>query len=418
MLADTKELRNFLNLASGITKGAGNWSPILQCAKAEKGKLTATNLEVVVQKSFKGIAPEKDFCVPIKLLSDIVKKIETDEVEITQEGDSEISVNGKFRILTLDAEQFPMTNLEVVASDTEKVVFSRKALQAVLPAASTEAAESGYKLSLLNICQKGLVATDGHRLHLSREKPVGLTADLLIPLQTAKILAKHGGENPLIAVLSKTLKEETEKAEDVDLGGLTKAQLVDLNEDYFGLDLPKKATAATVKDMLLSKVKEIEGKEVKKVPYAGQAVLDDNTMLQFRLGDGAFPQWEAVFPKCTPEAVVSADRNDVLKVLDQAMVITDQQYRAAKFTINGTFAILTQRPEVGSYETKTIPAKSISHVSEGGIEGGMNVRYVSDALRACPEDDVEISFYGQAGKINQAIFASGNFQGLVMGMRV
>jgi len=145
------------------------------------------------------------FCLPAATCKSIVESLDkdTDTVEIVRSAQAEnfmqtsmVRIGDHFRDLGMfPAEDFPAISFDSVQKeeDTGKTTISRESVLRLLPATSRE--EDGFTLRLINFDHEHgeAVATDGHRLHLTKAEVAGKTWGL--PAFAAKTMASCVGKD-------------------------------------------------------------------------------------------------------------------------------------------------------------------------------------------------------------------------------
>ena len=172
--------------------------------------LSATNLEASWITTLQSEGGPISRPVPARILLAEVKALPegTEAVELLFKAGT-VSVNGRCDIITQDADEFPEIDLPAFEATTHEgnrpasgcpdvgapshVGNLTEALKAVMPAVSSD--ETRYALTgvYFDFASSKLVGTDGFRMHAEDIEPDDLTIKAaLIPLKSAKIIAKHG----------------------------------------------------------------------------------------------------------------------------------------------------------------------------------------------------------------------------------
>jgi len=252
-----------------------------------------------------------------------------------------------------------------------------------------------------------IVATDGHRLHMAQGPE--FPGAMFLPLAATKALL--AGKNASILLTPEFPEAVQPESIDPDiLTGLTKKQLISLNEDYFGFEeLPDKV--GEIRELFMaemqSKIKPVPTRVDKVRIDTGKAVFGIRTM------DVRFPDYHAVLPKLETTQFVKVKKSAFHGALDQSLTMSDSKYKAVKITANGNgiMEMLSTNPEVGQYERTNLEMQgSVDPV----FEHGFNPAFLIEASAAIQTDDLEIGL-SSSGMMS---FSTENFKALVMPMRI
>lgn len=388
--------------------------PILECGKVKDGYLYATNLDIGVEIPMMSQEPpsKETFTFPLKRMTEIVKSLESETVELL-ENDGVMSVNGGlFEINVLPADEFP--DFEIPENIATQAVVGKDALKNVLPAVTKEEYVSGVYFD----AEAGrIVATDGHRLHM--EPAIVNDLSFLLNADHAKALLKTAGKDDSEITLGvntrKILIEDTQVGGPEILNDLTKTQLINLADDFFGLKFTAKDKVADIRKAMADTMEA-----TKPAPEYREEVQH----LVVKLGDASFvmrplitkfPDYHAVVPD-TFAYDVKVQRGEFLNAVTQALTMANERYKAVRLTFNGksTIEMEALNPEVGSYRRLSVPMKG--HV-EPAIESGYNPVYLRDIMNITKDDESEFSL-GLNDATKPLVFTQGTFTGLVMPMRV
>lgn len=173
--------------------------PALECVRlATQGtilEVTATDLEVRITRRIPAeIESEGTALVPAKLLSDVVRSLDSSEALRLECRDSTVTVEtpyGRYQIAGLPADEFPQAEeppegaLEISTKATERIIHS------VLFAASDDTLRPALTGVLFEIAGQEFraVATDGYRLsRLRTPLETTVTGTFLVPAATVKLL--------------------------------------------------------------------------------------------------------------------------------------------------------------------------------------------------------------------------------------
>jgi DNA polymerase III beta subunit len=153
--------------------------------------IKATDIENYWVRSLgAGATSDVSVCIPLDIVIREIKALDKEitTVELSFE-DETVSVNGRCRIHTMPAEDFPTTP-KVTGKDMTITEFASKVAR-VLPAAGN----SDTRYTLNSICIDRavgyLVATDGSRLHRTAIDKVEKAEQLLLPRRSAELIVKH-----------------------------------------------------------------------------------------------------------------------------------------------------------------------------------------------------------------------------------
>ena len=174
---DLKELINGLNMVS-IATNVKTTMPILEGvlieAYQDKLKLTTNNLELGCEHTFEcQINEEGKTVVDIRMLNEIVRKIEDERVEIYIEDNLFIlkSINGVFKLATMNANDYPKLPVFNVESSIElnQNIFKDMIKRSIFCVSSDENRPI-YNGALIKVENNILtvVAVDGFRLALRK----------------------------------------------------------------------------------------------------------------------------------------------------------------------------------------------------------------------------------------------------------
>jgi DNA polymerase-3 subunit beta len=314
--------------------------PILQCVKltAEKNSLTvaATDMEVAIRYHDEQVQVEEEgeSVLPADKLRDIVRESIDDTLSIETSGET-LSIKGQdsvFKIYTQKGEDFPPVPDFEGHADVEVPAGPFK--QLINQTAFAAARESTrYAFNGVLMVAKGkkitLVATDGRRLALARGD-----------LANAEKLDKEG-----------------------------KSAIV-----------PSKALGLL--DKLLGDPEELVGiqfRENQIIFHTSSATLTSN------LVEGQFPPYEDVIPK-DADKKMQATTADLLNAVKRAALLTSEESRGVRFSLNKKGLVLTSRvPEAGE-STINYPCR----FDGADVEIGFNPQFVADALKVVDQDEITL----------------------------
>lgn len=199
LLINRKEFQEALSVARDFTDRRSSM-PVLThlLIGADTGActLTATDLEKAWTRRLECFGDDVRRCVPLSVLYSEVKALDADisEVELHFTPGA-VRVNRRCEIRTLPAEDFPI-QAEFEGEDIEVPGLSGK-IARVLPAAGE--GDTRYTLNgvYLDFEKGSMVGTDGHRMHIEQIPTAKAGQKIIIPRQTAALMAKHGSADIL-----------------------------------------------------------------------------------------------------------------------------------------------------------------------------------------------------------------------------
>lgn len=172
---------------------------ILICAKGEVITLTGYNLELGINTQiYADIVKEGSIVIPAKLFTDIVRKVDSDDIEISVNDKDMVQINAgnsSFNIPGMAALEFPEL---ATVSDENQIKMSQSLFKSLVNqvtfAASTSAENSPMFAGICFDLQKEditVVALDGFKLGLRREKcNFENESKLIVPVKTIQELLK------------------------------------------------------------------------------------------------------------------------------------------------------------------------------------------------------------------------------------
>jgi DNA polymerase-3 subunit beta len=303
--------------------------------------LLATDLDLSVQAKIP--APEVEIgetgktCVSARKLMELVRELETDEVEVSLEGSQlEVRAGGRFALVTADPSDFPEipgegkgTALEIPAGRLQRLI--RRTAYAVATD-ETRPELTGVYMQVLPD-ELRTVATNGHRLALASLKgSFPLEKNFLIPTKS----------------LNHLLRMMSDPEESVQIRG-------DGAYVYFQLG---------------------------------------NRTLVTRLLEGPFPRYEQVIPKNNPH-VVRVNVASFTAMLRRALVIADPSSKQVRIQLSpGKIQMLVRTQNVG----EAVEEMDADYDGEE-VRIGFNGGYLQDLLRTFDSEMAQMEFAGstQAG---------------------
>ena len=172
--------------------------------KAEDGKLTmsASDLDLSIQDTVSAEVSESgSVIVMARLFSDIVRKLPGEEVQVEFSDESNVfikSLNSEFKIIGMNADEFPVVNSET--DESEFIEFDKSTFREMIDktsfAASIDEARGVITGVLLELSQEEIqmVAIDGFRMAINRrtmynEKPYRFIIPARILNELSRIIA-------------------------------------------------------------------------------------------------------------------------------------------------------------------------------------------------------------------------------------
>lgn len=317
-----------------------NTMPILANVhiEAAEGRINtmATDLEVFIKDSTEAdVAEQGSMTVNARKLFEIVKELPDNTVAVSAGGEDKVNVKGgkaRFNVMGLPAKDFPVfptfdeTKLHVVEKESLKEMVDKTSF-----AVSTD--ETRYNINgFLLEKDEGvirMVATDGHRLAVI-EKPDGAGTGL------------EGGSK--------------------------------------GVLMPRKGVMEMRKLL-----EEKEGEYYLGVTEKNAVMKKDDTVINIRLLEGEFPDYNKVIPRENDKEVL-ADRAAFLASLKRVSILSMDKIKGVKFSLNPSTLVLTSSsPDIGE-ATEELDVE----YSGEPVEVAFNAKYFIDMLEATEEERVRI----------------------------
>jgi len=357
-----------LNLSQGVVEKKTTipiLSNVLVEADGDRIQLTATDLELGIRCSCPARVKKAGAgTIPARRLLDYVRLLPDADVQVKLQDNHWASLTcgrSKTRIAGMSRESFPeLPEMPEVLAEIPIGVLAGMISKTVF-AISTE--ESRFTLNgALLVLRKGglvMVATDGHRL----------------------AMIESSGELPGIGAAYRAL-------------------------------LPRKA---------MLELQKLAGDSD---PAAVVRFSGDDNHLFFKLGErlllsrkltGNFPDYERVLPKDQPNAV-SLNREEFRAAIDRVSQFSDERSKAIRVRVGeGEVKVHSSLSETGESE-EIIPAEY--HGSP--VEIGFNSQYLSDFLRAVPNEEISFLFKDPltAGELRPSGEKADNYRYVIMPMRI
>jgi len=298
--------------------------------------ITATDLEIEmsVELALDNPCQDGDITVPARKLVDICRSLSADSLIEFQLLDTRLKVQSgknRFSLSTIAAQEFP--NIEDARFD-ESLSISSQSLKELIDKTQFAMAQQDVRYYLNGMLfefeQNKLltVATDGHRLALSRLELEGESV-------SDKVQA---------IVPRKGVMEATKLLSSSD----TQCQLK-FNNNHLRIVL-------------------------------------DNYIFTSKLVDGRFPDYDKVLPKQAKRALVS-NREAIKDAFSRASILCNEKFRGVRLNLsNNKLVIHANNPEQEEAEIEL----DVDYSSED-MEIGFNVGYLVDALNAIKTEKVQFN---------------------------
>ncbi len=344
--------------------GSKSSMPVLEgiLLSAEKGKLTliSYNLEMGMKKEiFARCEKEGDIVINARLLADILRRMDGNEVEISV--DDKLNCHLKsgeatFDIMGMDAACFP--EMPSVA-ETNKIVINSDVLNdmvrgTIFAAAQTEGAKpilTGINFSVSEGFLQ-VVAIDGYRLAIRKEK-TDINKEISFTVS-----------NKAIAEVVKIIDEETENIE------------IFINERLICFNLN------------------------------GYSFIS-------RLLEGEFVNYKKTLPEEHKQRVVVNTR-DLINTIERVSLLINESFSTpVRCYFNELNVVFTCATSVGR-ATETFNTK----LEGTNFEIGLNSRYLLEALRAANTEKIQILFNGPNAGVLILPTDSDEFKYMIMPMRL
>ena len=391
-------------------------------------KISATDMEVAWTKIISCKGPKISKCIPAALLLKEVKALPVDIVEVILTfKDKLVSVNGRCRIFTLPAEDFPKWP-DIKGWTEMKIDNFTGALQRV--SAAMGDGDTRYTLNgaLLDFKSNMIVATDGHRLHRDDAKVwEGEAAPMIIPRRAVQLMVKYPlTEAPKLTRVKPFIahdKMDLPVNYELDVCG-HKVKVSYKPEKHNGQFWGAKVTWASplsdddmiYKEPLIKAIREygtlkeyIQRLSEKKYFQKNKTVFINASKTHItypaaggemlvRAIEGTFPNWNQVIPKNNP-VKITFKTSDFLQNMEGALPLTHDS-NTVTLKVNGSMIIETNSPDRGNYKWH-IPCKTIG--KKGEVDIRFNAKYLIDALKSydSPEATIEMAESSAPALVNK-----------------
>ncbi|NVK23107.1 MAG: DNA polymerase III subunit beta [Kangiellaceae bacterium] len=311
-------------------------SNVLMVVDDSKLSLTATDLEVELKAdvALEGEFEPGEITVPARKLLDIVRSLGDGETVKVDMGENRLKVatpSSRFSLSTMPANEFP--NVEETAS-LVSLNLSQTILKSLIEKTQFAMAQQDVRYYLNGMLFEfdndkfTTVATDGHRLALSRE-----TVEIDADDKVSAIIPRKG-----VLELSRLLEHSD----------------------------------ATVSMSLSSNHIKITG---------------DHYSFTSKLVDGRFPEYDKVLPR-NGDKVVIADRELVKESLSRASILCNEKFRGVRLMLsNEQVRLHANNPEQEEAEVEF----GVDY-NGSDLEIGFNVGYMIDVMNTIKTPQVKMTF--------------------------
>ena len=333
---------------------------LMECG-SDTLSLTGYDFEFGINTTFAVDVEEPgEIVINAKILCDIIRKIEDEDVTVETNGNSVSIISGavKYNITGIDAKEYP--ELPSVTGgyplELEQKLLYSMIMQTVFAVADNESSKpvyTGLKFTLEN-GELTLVGVDGYRLAIRKEK------------------VNYSGDEINFIVPKKTIKELI--------------KLTDIESD---------------KNILVSVGRRHIIFEV------------ENYTIISRLLDGDFIDYKTALPKAVTTTVL-VNTNDAVKCIDKTLpVIENNQKNPIKCIFDNDEMRVSTVSSIGRVVNST-------HANTSGdrIEIGFNSKFMLDALSAADTDEIRIELAGPVSPAKIMPIEGEGFIFLVLPMRL
>lgn len=381
-------------------------------------RITATDLEVAWTKIISCKGAKIAICVPAALLLKEVKALPLDVSEVILIfKDKSVSVNGRCKIFTLPADDFPKrpdikgwTELKI-----DNFIGALKKVSAAMGDGDSRYTLNGAYLDFKN---NTVIATDGHRLHRDDTKVWdGQAEPVIIPRRAVQLMIKYPLTEAPKLTRSKpfTMHDKMDLPANYELDVCGHKVKVSYKPEkhsgqFWGAEVtwtsPLSDKDMLYREPLIKAIKEfgtlkeyIQRLSEKKYLQKNKTVFinvskthmtypaADGEML-VRAIEGTFPKWHDVIPKNNP-VKITFKASDFLQNMEGALPLTHDS-NTVTLKVNGAMIIETNSPDRGTYKWH-IPCKATG--KKGEIDIRFNAKYLIDALKSydIPEAVIEMA---------------------------
>lgn len=367
--------------------------------KAEDGRCTLTASNYVM--TWRTTIPIKSGtvarCVPAGLLLKEVEALDEPMVRLEFK-ENVVSVNGRCKIFTLDAKEFPA--MPVVEGSDVCMLRLSESIKRVLPAVGEK--DTRYTLNgiFVDIPKNKLVGTDGHRMHIDT---VTMTASkgvkpFILPREAAAIIMKHppvpenfditeaepvayGKHEFSVPGYGGKIKAEinppvTDKAPFISVSFNGPVSETGYKSEMIQADDFKRYGLAAVKSRATELFNQFNRPFTVTVGETHISFVLAGGLMTVMTIAGTFPDYEKIVPT-ENQVKVSFRVEDFNRILGGALPLSNG---TIKLTINGAMRIQSSDPNAGEYQWE-IPATTVGK-KKAEIVVGLNSKYLTDAIKA------------------------------------
>ncbi|MGY6629948.1 MAG: DNA polymerase III subunit beta [Wenzhouxiangella sp.] len=323
-------------------------------------RITGTDMEVeLVARANAEVAQSGSITVPARKLVDICRAL-PDGVQMNiQLNDDKLAIHAgrsRFTLSTLPASEFPSSDQSESLASYQ---VSQSKLRRLVDKTSFAMAHQDVRHYLNGLLlefrgdQLRAVATDGHRLALSE-----MDADL-------------PGEQRSLIVPRKGVLEINRILEDID-----EPLNVIVGQGFLRIDR-------------------------------------ERIIMTTKLIDGRFPDYEAVIPMATDNAL-QANRSEMIDALQRAAILSNEKYRGVRLDMEpGIVRVVAHNPQQEEAIEEIEAEHNFDH-----LKVGFNVNYLLDALNAIDGDQVRVALRDANSSCLVTAIDSDNVRQVVMPLKL
>jgi DNA polymerase III sliding clamp (beta) subunit (PCNA family) len=385
---------------------------LLDCDGQGNGRVLATDLEVAWTKVLKVKGPKAARCVPGALLLKEIKALPTSEAEVVLEfRENIVSVNGRCKIFTLNADDFPTLPKIEKWTDLQIDNFV-SGLKEVSPAMGEDDTRFTLNGVLLDIDKKRVAATDGHRLHFEDITIRGEKApSLILPRHAVTLIIRHPASTVPELARQKgkaTMGCSADKPSSFTLDVFGYPVKVNWKPDKYGSSVefsgPLSETGyqskwlypdevkrgvkdhGSIREFLLNVAEKLYltlhktvaitvSKGFMTYPAAGGQMI-------VKAISGTYPDYDASIPRKNP-VKVRFNSAEFLQNMEGAVPLTQE---AVTLRINSGLTIQGHSPDMGDYKWR-IPCRTEGK-KESHIDMRFSAKFLLDAVKSFPATEV------------------------------
>lgn len=310
-----------------------NMDGIYMKAANSKVLLKCTDMNMQIETVIASDNAEEGHVVMPSLFAEIVHKLPNHETTLSIEGNAATITSGKakFKIQTLDAENFP--KMATVSEEKKQQDVEIESLCKMIRRVAIAAAQDDAKPILRGVLVNRndgikMVALDGYRLAITKETGTGA-----------------GGEERSIIVPAKALMDIAK----IIIGAGGKAKISTSNTHL--------------------------------------SVMSSDTRITARLLDGEFIQYEKILPKGR-ETTIQANRKDLLACIERAALIgREEKSNLVRFEIQ------RDKISISAKSTRGMAHEDVdAHVVGADLDICFNARYLTDVLKAIDDETIMMEY--------------------------